>query len=152
MLHPFNIQPLLSTLHTKFLIYTKFPAHTKFSYMTCLLLSYTHKPNLLILQFILVNVISSYNTSPIRFITLSPSFLSLSLKISYISKLLIRGIVLSYLIWYLLLFIPLARSTASRRYNKLILLILSVSKVIPSCSCYIKKGLLYIIIMSPSSC
>ena len=47
---------------------------------------------------------------------------------------------------------PPIRSTASRRYNKLILLILSISKVMLSYLHYIKKGLLYIIIMSPFSC
>ena len=132
-------------------LYTKFPVYTKFGHMTYLLLSCTPKPILLILQLILVSVVSSHDTSFIKSVILSPSFLSLSLKISYISKSLIRGIVLFCLIQYLLLFMPPIRSTASRRYNKLILLILSISKVMPSCSCYIKKGLLYIIIASPSS-
>ena len=45
---------------------------------------------------------------------------------------------------------PPIRSTASRRYNKLITLIISVSKVIPSYSCYVKKGLVYITIAAPS--
>ena len=57
-----------------------------------------------------------------------------------------------YLIQYLLLLIPFIRSTASRRHNKLILLILFINKVMPSCFYYIKKGLLYIIIISPSNC
>ena len=47
---------------------------------------------------------------------------------------------------------PPVRSTAFRRHNKLMLLILSISKVMPSCSYYIKKGLLCIAIMSPFSC
>ena len=119
--------------------------------MTRLLSSYTPKPILLILQLILVSVISSHNTSPIKFITLSPSLLSSSLKISYISKSLIRGIVSSYLIQYLLLLMPPVRSTAFRHHNKLMLLILSISKVMPSYSYYIKKGLLYIMIASSSS-
>ena len=109
------------------------------------------KPILSILQLILVSVISSYNTPSIRFVTLSPSLLSLSLKISYISKSLIRGVVLSCLIQFLLLFISPIRSTASRRHNKLILLILSISKVMPSYSYYIKKRLLCIVIASPFS-
>ena len=46
---------------------------------------------------------------------------------------------------------PPTRSSASRHYNKLITLILSISKVMPSCSYYIKKGLVYIIITAPSS-
>ena len=120
--------------------------------MTYLLLSYTPKLIPLILQLILVSIISSYNTSPIRFVILSPSLLSLSLKISYISKSSIRGVVLSYLIQFLLLLIPPIRSTASRHHNRLILLILSISKVILSYFYYIKKGLLYIVIASPSSC
>ena len=41
---------------------------------------------------------------------------------------------------------PPIRSSASGRYNKLITLIISISKVMPSYSCYIKKGLVYIII------
>ena len=131
---------------------TEFPVCSEFSYITYLLLSHTPKPIPLILQLILVSILSSYNTSSIRFITLSPSLPSSSLKISCISKLLIKGVVLSYLIQYLLLLMPLIRSTASRRHNKLILLILFISKVILSCSYYIKKGLLYIAIASPFSC
>ena len=46
---------------------------------------------------------------------------------------------------------PPVRSTASGRRNKLMSLILSVSKVMPSCSYYIKKGLLCIVIASPSN-
>ena len=120
--------------------------------MTHLPSSHAFKPNLLILQFILVSVISSCNTSLIRFVTLSPSLLSLSLKISCISKSLIRGIVLSCLIQYLLLLMPPVRSTASRRCNKLILLVLFINKIMLSYSYYIKKGLLYIMIISLSSC
>ena len=43
------------------------------------------------------------------------------------------------------------RSSASGRYNKLITLIISISKIMPSYSYYIKKGLVYIIIAVPSS-
>ena len=132
-------------------LYTKSSVHTKFGYITYLLSSHAPKPNLLILQLILVSIIGSYNTSPIRFITLSPSLLSSSLKISYISKLLIRGVVPFYLIQCLLLMPPI-RSTASGHHNKLILLILSISKVMLSCFYYIKKGLLYVVIASPFSC
>ena len=46
---------------------------------------------------------------------------------------------------------PPIRSTAFRCYNKLMSLILSISKVMPSCSYCVKKGLLYIVITSPSS-
>ena len=131
---------------------TKLPVRSKFSYITYLLSSYIPKPIPLILWLILVSVISSHNTSFIRFIILSPSLLSLSLKISYISKSLIRGVVSSYLIWFLLLLMPPVRSAAFRCCNRLMLLILSVSKVMLSCSCCIKKGLLYIVIASPFGC
>ena len=46
---------------------------------------------------------------------------------------------------------PPIRSSASTHYNKLITLIIFISKVMPSYSRYIKKGLLYIMIMAPSS-
>ena len=46
---------------------------------------------------------------------------------------------------------PPIRSSASKYYNKLITLIISISKVIPSYSYYIKKGLTYIIIAASSS-
>ena len=45
---------------------------------------------------------------------------------------------------------PPIRSSTSRHYNKLITLIISISKVMPSYSYYIKKGLVYIIIIAPS--
>ena len=46
---------------------------------------------------------------------------------------------------------PPIRSSTSERYNKLITLIISISKVMLSYSYYIKKGLIYIIITAPSS-
>ena len=138
--------------YSEFSARTKLPIYTKFNHITHLLLSYTPKPILSILQLISVSITSSHNTSFIRSVTLSPSLLSSSLKISCISKSLIRGVVSSYLIQYLLLLIPLVRCTAFKHYNKLILLILSISKVMPSYSYCIKRGLLYITIASPSSC
>ena len=45
---------------------------------------------------------------------------------------------------------PPIRSSAPGRYNKLITLIISISKVIPSYSYYVKKGLVYITITAPS--
>src|SRR6266567_2441251 len=42
-------------------------------------------------------------------------------------------------------------SVASVYYTTLIALIFSISEVMPSCSYYIKKGLVYSIIVSPSS-
>ena len=46
---------------------------------------------------------------------------------------------------------PPIRSSTSGRYNKLITLIISISKVMPSCSYYVEKGLVYIMIAAPSS-
>ena len=46
--------------------------------------------------------------------------------------------------------IPPIRSSTSGRYNKLITLIIFISEVMPSYSYYIKKGLVYIIIIAPS--
>ena len=46
---------------------------------------------------------------------------------------------------------PPIRSSISRHYNKLITLIISINKVMPSYSYYIKKGLIYITIITPSS-
>ena len=45
---------------------------------------------------------------------------------------------------------PPIKSSASGYYNKLITLIISINKVMPSYSCYIKKGLVYIIIAALS--
>ena len=46
---------------------------------------------------------------------------------------------------------PPIRSSASRRYNKLVTLIISINKVMPSYSYYVKKGLVCVIIAAPSS-
>ena len=81
-------------------------------------------------------------------IILSPSSLFLTLKILLASRSSIKGIVSSYLIYYYPSLIP--PSIASVCYTVLIALIFSISKVIPSCSHYIKKGLVYIAIASPS--
>ena len=43
------------------------------------------------------------------------------------------------------------RSTASERYTYIMALILSLSKIIPTYSYYIKKGLVYITITAPFS-
>ena len=55
----------------------------------------------------------------------------------------------SYLIYYYPSLIP--PSVASIYYTTLITLILSINKVMPSYSYYIKKGLVYIVIIAPSS-
>ena len=92
--------------------------------------------------------LSNWHTSITRSITLSPPSLSLTLKILPVSRLSIRGIVPSYLIYYYPSLIP--PSVASMRYTALIIFILSISEVILSCSCYIKKGLVCITIVALS--
>ncbi len=93
--------------------------------------------------------LSNWHTSIIISITLSPPSLSLTLKILLASRLFIRGIVSSYLIYYHPSLMP--PFIAFIYYTTLITLILSINKVILFYSYYIKKGLVYIIIISPSS-
>ena len=50
---------------------------------------------------------------------------------------------------------PFIRSSASKYsayYSKLVAIILFFSKIMPTCSYYIEKGLVYIIITALSSC
>ena len=47
---------------------------------------------------------------------------------------------------------PLIRSSASKRRTYIIAVILSLSKIMPTCSCYVLKGLVYIAIIAPLSC
>ena len=47
---------------------------------------------------------------------------------------------------------PLIKSLASKRRLRLVLLILSLGKIMPSCSYYVKKRLSYIIILTSFSC
>ena len=46
--------------------------------------------------------------------------------------------------------IPPIRSTTPKHYAYVMVLILLLSKIMPIYSCYIKKGLVYGIIMAPS--
>jgi hypothetical protein len=46
---------------------------------------------------------------------------------------------------------PPIRSSAFKRYAYIILLILSLGEIMPTYSCYIVKGLVYIIIITPFS-
>ena len=94
--------------------------------------------------------LSNWHTYSTKSITLSPPSLSLTLKILPLSKLSIRGIMSSYLIYYYPSLIPLF--IASIYYTVLITLILFISEVMPSCSYCVKKGLVYIVIMSLSGC
>jgi len=90
--------------------------------------------------------LSNWHTNITKSITLSPPSLSLTLKILLTFRLFIRGIVPSYLIYYYPSLIP--PSIASVRYATLITLILFINKIILFCSYYIKKGLVYIIIIA----
>ena len=47
---------------------------------------------------------------------------------------------------------PPIRSTASERYACVIAVILLLNKIMPTCSCYVLKGLVYIIITVLSNC
>ena len=87
-----------------------------------------------------------WHTYITKSVTLFPPFLALSSKILPISRSSTKGIVSFYLICcYLSLMPPFI---ASIYYTILITLILSISKVIPSYSYYIKKGLMYITIIA----
>ena len=46
---------------------------------------------------------------------------------------------------------PLIRSLASKRRAYIVAVILLLSKIMPSCSCYKEKKLVYIIIIAPFS-
>ena len=47
---------------------------------------------------------------------------------------------------------PPIRSLASKRRAYIVLVILSLSEIMPTCSRYAEKKLVYIIIITPSSC
>ena len=83
-----------------------------------------------------------------RSVTLSPPSLALSLKILPIFRLSTRGIVSFYLICCYPSLMP--PSIASVHCITLITFILSTGKVIPSCSCYIEKGLVCVTITALS--
>ena len=92
--------------------------------------------------------LSIYTILFIRFIIPIPSSIFLSLK-NLVSKLLIRGMLYPILIWWLLLFlIPFIRSLASKHYTYTIAVIFLLSEIMPIYSCYIKKKLVYIIIIT----
>ena len=97
-----------------------------------------------------MSCLSNWHTSINRSITLSPPSLSLTLKILLASRSPIKGTVSSNLIYYSLSLMP--PSLTSVYYAALVAFILSVSEVMPSCSYYIKKGLVYIIIISLFGC
>ena len=81
-------------------------------------------------------------------VILSPPSLFSTLKIPLVSRSFIRGVVSFDSICRPLFLMP--PSLASIYYIALVALILSVSKVMPSCSRYIKKGLVYVVIIALS--
>jgi len=102
------------------------------------------------------SALSSCDIYLIKSITPAPSSLSLSLKTSIISRLLIKGAVLLSLFtfvcakWLIIPKHPLLLQTQRRAYT--IAFILSSSKVIPLCSRCLKKRLVYVTIAALSSC
>ena len=90
---------------------------------------------------------SNHNTNNTRSVTLAPFFLVLSLKICFILKSLIRGMLLFKLIWWLISLIPPIRLSVFKRYALLAISISLNKEIMSLCSCYIKKGLVYIIII-----
>ncbi len=117
-------------------------------FVLCPLLGNPHRS--LIRWLIILTSSSSCNTSSMRSITLFPFSLSLTLKISYIFKLSTRGIVFLISIWCPLLLI-IAFNCFSLYYTKLVLIILSAGEIMLLCSRCAEKGLIYIIIASPTS-
>ena len=93
--------------------------------------------------------LNNWHTYITKSITLSPPSLALSLKILPISRLSTKSIVSSNSIYYHFSLIP--PSIASIYCATLVALIFFIGKVMPSCSCYIKKGLIYVAITAPSS-
>jgi hypothetical protein len=88
-------------------------------------------------------------TSISRSVTLTPFSLALSLKILSISKSLIRGVLCPNLTYWLLFLMPPIRSLIFKylaRRSKLVAVIFLFSEIMPSCSCYMEKGLVYIVI------
>ena len=98
----------------------------------------------------LKSCLNTYTILFIRSIISVFSFLFLFLKNS-ISKLLIRGVLYPILIWWLLLFLmPPIRSIVSKCRACIGAVILLLGEIMPSCSCYIEKKLVYIIIVALS--
>jgi len=102
------------------------------------------------------SALSSCDTYLIRSVTLTSSSLSLSLKTSIISRLLIKGAVLPSLfisVYAKWLIIPPIRSILSTiYYARTVALVLLLGEVILLCSCCAKKGLVYVVIAALSSC
>ena len=96
--------------------------------------------------------LSNHNANNTRSVTLTPSSLASSLKVQSTLKFVIRGVLLPKLIWWPMSLIPLIRFSASERRTYIVAMILLLSKIMPTCSYCILKGLVYIIIIFSLSC
>ena len=98
-----------------------------------------------------MSLLSNRNSNNTRSVTLVPSFLTLFLKVQFILKSIIRGVLLPKLFWWPMSLIPSVRSLASKctaYYFKLVAVILLLDEIIPTCSYYMEKGLVYIAIIA----
>ncbi len=118
-------------------------------FVLCLLLSNPHRSPIRWLT--ILTSLSSHDTSSIKSITLPPSSPFSTLKTFYISKSSTRGVVFLISIWCSLLLI-IALSHFLLYCAKLVLVILSAGEIMSLYSRYAEKGLVYIIITSPTNC
>ena len=95
--------------------------------------------------------LSNYNTNNTRFVILAPFSLALFLKVQSTLKFVIRGILLSKLFWWLIFLILFIRSLVFKRRAYIVAMILLFNKIMPTCFCYMLKGLVYIIIIASLS-
>ena len=99
--------------------------------------------------------LSNRNVNNTRSVILASSSSASSLKVQFILKSAIRGILLFKLIWWPISLIPFTKSSASKRLIrcfKLVAVILSLGKIMPTYSCCAVKGLVYIIIIVLFNC
>ena len=143
----------MTFLHTKPYIYTEFLLynlgyHSSSYSLIGSIVAYTTSTNSL--SFTL----SSYNTWLIRSVTLASSSSPLSSKISVISKLSIRGAVLSSLFAFIYakwLIMPPQRLLPQAHHHALLVVsILLQGIVIGPCSRCVEKGLVCVAIVAPS--
>ena len=96
--------------------------------------------------------LSNYNTNNTKSVILVPSSSALSLKVQSTLKSAIRGILLSKLFWWPISLIPPIRSLASECRARVVTVILLLSEIMPTYSCCVLKGLVYIIIIASLGC
>ena len=95
--------------------------------------------------------LSNRNTNNTKSVILVSSFLASSLKIYFILKSLIRGVLLPDLIWWPISLIPPIRSSMSECWALFTTSISFNGEIISPCSYYAKKGLVCIIIIFSTS-